>query len=246
MSNYGKYTYSFKAPFYNELLRINEQLTKLIGHDFNLVDIHDAPSIVTTPVVNDKTNGFQPVHKKDKSYGTITTFRSSVSDFKDNLLSNNAKSSKANKKFLKSNKDKSQTESKQSKRGGFISKLFSVFRKRKSPSKSQKRVVTKKDAGLARNISKDLPPISVPKKKENVLGQLSTTKTSLQTLVPTRTILISFPVQTPSKLSTLLKLAVRMRIMFLLLRITLSRNLFIRSINKQGKARSSTMIYSGT
>lgn len=172
MSNYGKYTYSFKAPFYNELLRINEQLTKLIGHDFNLVDIHDAPSIVTTPVVNDKTNGFQPVHKKDKSYGTITTFRSSVSDFKDNLLSNNAKSSKANKKFLKSNKDKSQTESKQSKLGGFISKLFSVFRKRKSPSKSQKRVVTKKDAGLARNISKDLPPISVPKKKGERVGSV--------------------------------------------------------------------------
>lgn len=68
---------SIYSPLYSILIEINDLLVKKIGHHFN-------PPIEEKDLANsDQASSFIRKHEKKKSFGTITTYRSHVSDFKD-------------------------------------------------------------------------------------------------------------------------------------------------------------------
>ncbi|CDO92936.1 unnamed protein product [Kluyveromyces dobzhanskii CBS 2104] len=158
MQNYPKYTYSFGSPFYKELMGVNEKLTRLLGHDFKLIDIQDPPAINTDPVEKGSSANIATTHKKDKSYGTITTFRSSISDFKDTLLSTEMNKTKSKKSALETQGTDSSKIENTSKPKSFLSKMFSIFKKKKSTgSKTGNTTVKTGNSKLKAAISKDLP-----------------------------------------------------------------------------------------
>lgn len=68
---------SIYSPLYSILIEINTLLVKKIGHHFN------SPNEEKGLANSDQASSFIREHEKKKSFGTITTYRSHVSDFKD-------------------------------------------------------------------------------------------------------------------------------------------------------------------
>lgn len=68
---------SIYSPLYSILIEINNLLVKKIGHHFN------PPTEEKDLANSDQASSFFREHEKKKSFGTITTYRSHASDFKD-------------------------------------------------------------------------------------------------------------------------------------------------------------------
>lgn len=162
INNYASRTYSFSSPYFKDLMRANEQLAKQLGHGFNLIDIPKPASIIKNAAQPDSNNGSNAMHKKEKSYGTITTFRSSVSDLKDiQPVNTNAKVTKPPPRKMMGKSEIVKNTPKKAQKRSFLAKLFSVFRKRKP--EQQKQRATESDQETEITTSNKYPKTSAKK-----------------------------------------------------------------------------------
>ncbi|SCV04923.1 LANO_0G14400g1_1 [Lachancea nothofagi CBS 11611] len=130
-SLYPDYYSTVRSPFFSQLLEINGQLVKKVGHHFN-----EEPDIkALDPNTNRSSTGdSQSLHSTSHSLRTLTTFRSSVSDVRQLGVTRNDQSVKArnlnlNPKVLKEKPSNTKVKGPEpkKKRQGFIGKIAILF-----------------------------------------------------------------------------------------------------------------------
>ncbi|AET37538.1 Bud3p Ecym_1300 [Eremothecium cymbalariae DBVPG len=152
---YSSYFSSSESPLFPKLLKLNENLVRSIGRNFN-AKIRPGPSkAVVQGLGKDPKSLFRAVHKKTKSYATISTFKSDNSDMKDIPMSVKSADNDTS-RHQKGRKDPRR----KNKRESFFGKLSGLFQKKrptenKEKSKQPEVRSSNRNPYLASNVSLD-------------------------------------------------------------------------------------------
>lgn len=141
------YLSTCKSPLYGNLSSLNEKLVKRIGRHFHELELNEPPENAMDLFENNKTGDFSTTHKKSKSFGTITTFRSSVDEAESAAVHATVdiakQTLKPKKQTMTKKVENTANPLKKERRKSFMTKLSSLFNSTKK-NKKQKEVPPKK------------------------------------------------------------------------------------------------------
>ncbi|QLQ82515.1 hypothetical protein HG537_0H02770 [Torulaspora globosa] len=172
---------SVYSPILQELLKSNEKLVKSIADNSRQ---RNHASEDADPTDREASSSFNPEHEKKKSFGTITTYRSHVSDLKDVKIEsqstpkretvqqdNQATTAKQKKKVHKADQQPlSARTSNSNKRRSIVNVVLRLFGAKGRPTDNSKirSKKMKKASTTVRDQEKIVRPTSVPEVNRNV------------------------------------------------------------------------------